>query len=369
MKLLLLVNILIIFALYYRGRVKKKTALELAKQERKFFYLLEEGVLFLNEGDAGIECNRACCRILGCSPSDLLHHSFLSLKSGLRPEVLAKCQEVYKRAKSSTYEIREVIAYKTDKETTTIEVVFAKLSLYETVLILKETYHDENTFKMGKEFIANASHELRTPITIIKGFIETLKDLPEISDAMLEDIFDKILRSCQRMDDIVKNLLILTDLDHLFKPMMKSFDLVALLDNCKHSIVELHPEAQVDLIASHKEKMTEADPSLLELALMNLLQNAIKYSPAPAKIQIYMEDKERESLIKIIDHGYGIPQESLPHIFNRFYSANKTLSRKLGGAGLGLSIVKNIIEKHQGHITAEPNPLGGTIFTVVLPSK
>ena len=95
----------------------------------------------------------------------------------------------------------------------------------------------------------------------------------------------------------------------------------------------------------------------------------MKYSPVPATIQIKLEDGETESLIKIIDNGYGIPEESLPHIFNRFYSVNKTLSRKLGGAGLGLSIVKNIIEKHQGSIIAQPNPDGGTVFTLALPNR
>lgn len=347
----------------------KKNLLKASTGERKFFCLLEEGVLFFNEHYQAIECNRACCRILGCRSSDLLGSNFFSITASAKSEILEKCKELLRRLDHSLFELRDSIFYKGENESFLVDIVVARVNQYERVLILKDTNQDDQTFKMGKDFIANASHELRTPITIIKGFIETLQDLPEVSDAMLEDIFEKILRSCKRMDDIVKNLLILTDLDHLFKPSMKSFDLVALLDNCKHSVLELYPEIKVEIVSSDKEKMTEADPSLLELAMMNLLQNAVKYSPAPADIQIKIEEGERESLIKIIDHGYGIPEENRPHIFNRFYSVNKTLSRKLGGAGLGLSIVKNIIEKHQGYITVEPNPLGGTIFTLALPNR
>ena len=102
--------------------------------------------------------------------------------------------------------------------------------------------------------------------------------------------------------------------------------------------------------------------------MMNLLQNAVKYSPSPAFIEIRLEDDEEGYKVSISDRGCGIPEESLPHFFNRFYSVNKTVSRKLGGAGLGLSIVKNIIEKHQGQIFVKANPIGGTIFTLALPS-
>lgn len=363
-------GILFLYAFFLIKKKKhKKNELKAFTQDREFFYLLEEGVLFLNEQYQGLECNRACCRVLGCRSSDLLNKNFFSIINFPRSEILEKCRELLKRLEHSPFELRDSVFYKGEHDSFVVDIVVAKINQYERVLILKDTHQDYQTFKMGKEFISNASHELRTPITIIKGFIETLQDLPEVSDAMLEGIFEKILRSCKRMDDIVKNLLILTDLDHLFKPNMKSFDLLALLDNCKHSILELYPETTVEIISLEKEKMTEADPSLLELAMMNLLQNAVKYSPTPATIQIKLEEGKTESLIKIIDNGCGIPEENLPHIFNRFYSVNKTLSRKLGGAGLGLSIVKNIIEKHQGNITAESNPDGGTIFTVALPNR
>jgi signal transduction histidine kinase len=99
------------------------------------------------------------------------------------------------------------------------------------------------------------------------------------------------------------------------------------------------------------------------------LQNAVKYSNQTPQIKIAVEETLAEIKLSVIDRGIGIPKESLPHIFNRFYSVNKTASRRLGGAGLGLSIVKKIVEKHQGSIIVEDNPLGGTIFSLHFPKS
>lgn len=335
---------------------------------RVLSHFLEEGVLVLNTAYEGVECNRAFCRILGCTFSDLLNKDFRSLKEGVNQEIVEKCQALLRQIGSHSEELRASIRYQQGSESYALDIVAASLNSCEYVLVLKDTSQDYQTFKMGKEFIANASHELRTPITIIKGFIETLQDLPEVSDVMLEDIFEKILRSCSRMDEIVKNLLILTDLDHCFKPNIQAVDLIALLDNCRHALLESYPSAQVEVIYPHQIDQQEVDSSLLELAIMNLLRNAVKYSPAPAQIEIRLAKVEGECCISILDHGYGIPEEHKPYIFDRFYSVNKTLSRRLGGAGLGLSIVKNIVEKHQGSITVEGNPKGGTMFTLRLPS-
>lgn len=340
---------------------------ELHQKQHALIHVLEEGVLVLNDAYEGVDCNRAFCRILGCRAEQLIGQEFLSLSGVLYEEVLEKSQYLLKQAYEIPSGVRDNLCYSKSGEACALDMMALRMQPRGLVLILKDTSHDYQIFKMGKDFIANASHELRTPITIIKGFIETLQDLPEVSDAMLEDIFEKILRSCTRMDDIVKNLLILTDLDHSFKTNIHPVDLVALLDNCRHSLLEIYPDIKVDMVCSIHESKQEVDSSLLELAIMNLLQNAVKYSPAPAHIEIHLKESHEECLISIADHGYGIPYENRPYIFNRFYSVNKTVSRKLGGAGLGLSIVKNIVEKHHGSIRVEDNPLGGTIFTLALP--
>lgn len=346
---------------------KEETGFERGKVLKPFLQSLDEGVLLVDGSYHRIVYNKSVCRLLGIRSSDLEKCSFLEIEESSRREVLVKAKQLFEECTLSDPEQKETVTYVRGSQTLATELTAIGISEKETLLIIRDLTKGGVRLNLGKEFIANASHELRTPITIIKGFVETLKEMPEISEAMLEDIFDKILRSCMRMDGIVKNLLILTDLDYISSANMKRFDLLALLDNCRHTILEVYPKVGINIECVKKELITRADPDLLELAMMNLLQNAVKYSQPPAKIEITLEAEPEEYIIQIADSGCGIPKESLPNIFDRFYSVDKQVSRKLGGAGLGLAIVKTIIEKHQGEISAQDNPTGGTIFTVKIP--
>jgi len=171
---------------------------------------------------------------------------------------------------------------------------------------------------------------------------------------MLEDFTEKIVRNCQRMDNLVKNLLTLADLDYLPTVRLQECDLVALVDNCSHTLLALHPKVSIEALQSKEVIMIPADPDLFELALMNLLENAVKYSESPACITITIEDFPEQVRLTIADKGRGIAEHDLDSIFDRFYTVDKAHSRKLGGAGLGLSIVKAIITKHDGtiHVTS-----------------
>ena len=346
--------------LYLRELKKRKT------EEASFLSLFEEGILILKKNGKIARSNRAFYKILGVDPSE---RNFLFISKAINQELLEKSQALIQRVTKKSEQLRETFFHTTKEGSAMVNLIAYAIDPQTRVLIFKDINQDQREFSLGKEFIANASHELRTPITIIKGFVETLKDLPEISDVMLEDIFEKILRNCKRMDDIVKNLLILTDLDHLYKPNKEPFELYSLLDNSRHMIQEIYPNAEIEILGEDKEINLYADISLVELAISNLLQNAVKYSNQTPQIKIAVEQTQAEIKLCVIDRGIGIPKESLPHIFNRFYSVNKTASRRLGGAGLGLSIVKKIVEKHQGSIIVEDNPLGGTIFSLHFPKS
>ena len=247
------------------------------------------------------------------------------------------------------------------------EILVEKWLEKKYIMIAFELSEQKKIYQIGKDFVANASHELRTPITIIKGFAETLQDLPSISDSMLNDFTSKILRSCQRMDSLVKNLLLLADLDHSKRIQRRSCDILGLIESVNYTVLGLHPEIWIETFTSHEEIEFPLDPDMLEQALINLLENAVKYSHKPAKITIIVEKKEKEIILKIQDRGIGISKEHLPYVFNRFYRVNQDRSRKLGGAGLGLSIVKAIIEKHHGQICVYSQPEEGTTFEIVFP--
>ena len=336
---------------------------------KPFLKSLDEGVLLVDHSYRMILCNRSLFKMLGIRPSELKKNSIFEMEVSSRKEVLEKSKQLFENCSLSHPEQRETVTYKRGSQTLTTDITVVMINEKESLLILRDISKGGVMINLGKDFIANVSHELRTPITIIKGFVETLKEMPEISEDMLEDIFDKILRSCMRMDGIVKNLLILTDLDHLSVANMKRFDLLALIDNCRHTLLEVYPKANISIVCSKKEMIAKADPDLLELAVINLLQNAVKYSPIPAKISINLDIELDECIIEIVDNGYGIPKQTLPNIFDRFYSVDKKMSRKLGGAGLGLAIVKTIIEKHKGEISVSDNPEGGTIFSVRIPTN
>lgn len=238
------------------------------------------------------------------------------------------------------------------------------------IIVLQDKSSHYKVVEMGKDFVANASHELRTPITIIKGFAETLQDMPNMSREMLVGIIEKIVRNCERMETLIKNLLTLADIENIPESRFKECNLIALVENCRHMLLSIHPKTTLSIEKTEGNFTIFADSDLLELALMNLLGNAVKYSKQPAQIKITLEQVDEEEIkILIADKGIGIPPQDIEHIFERFYTVDKAHSRKLGGAGLGLSIVKTIIEKHEGTISVESKVGEGTTFVILLPKQ
>jgi two-component system phosphate regulon sensor histidine kinase PhoR len=237
------------------------------------------------------------------------------------------------------------------------------------VIVLQDKTNHYKVLEMGKEFVANASHELRTPITIIKGFAETLQEMPNISPELFADIIEKIVRNCERMDMLVKNLLTLADIENLSESRFQACDIDRVIVNCKDNLLSLHPDIKLEVHTPQSKITLPIDPDLIEMALMNILENAVKYSPPPAHVILEVEEKEQNIEIKVSDHGIGITLPDQEHIFERFYTVNKSHARKLGGAGLGLAIVKTIIQKHQGSISVTSTLGKGTTFTIILPKR
>lgn len=228
---------------------------------------------------------------------------------------------------------------------------------------------EERVVEMGKSFIANASHELRTPITIIKGFTETLSDIEDISPEMFSTIIEKIQKNCVRMEQIVKNLLILADLDR--NPVIEKdiCNVTLMLEDVARQVIDLYPEITIEQTCDCENMEIEGDRSLLEIALMNILKNAAKYSFKGGKIDVSASSSKKGVCIQIADFGIGMKKEELSRIFDRFYSVDKAHSRKLGGTGLGLSIVKMIMDKHGGEISVQSKEGFGTTFTLLFPAN
>lgn len=207
------------------------------------------------------------------------------------------------------------------------------------------------------DFPAIVSHEIRSPLTILKGYAETLSET---------DIAKKILAGCERLENLLNSLLTLSDLE---QHQPKQMDLVALVENCKKNVLMIHPNAQIQIKSESKKVSIVADPPLLEIAIRNLLENGIKYSNPPARIEIEIRELDKEVALSVTDHGIGIPENELISIFDRFYAVDKAQSRKMGGAGLGLSIVQAIISLHQGRVEVVSEKGKGSTFTIFVSKR
>lgn len=235
------------------------------------------------------------------------------------------------------------------------------------VLVIQDQSPQYKLFEMRKDFVANASHELKTPITVIMGFAEALHDNPDLPPPVFKEITNKILNNCQRMDNLIKDLLALSDIEQFSELALTEVDLLELVEHCSNLVRDAFPSANIVIHHSLEEAYTIGVPNLIEMALMNLVENAAKYSAEPAQIDIAIEQSGEWIKIAVADRGYGIPKEALESIFQRFYRVDKARSKKVGGSGLGLSIVETIIEKHRGRITVNSVVNQGSTFTIYLP--
>jgi two-component system phosphate regulon sensor histidine kinase PhoR len=327
---------------------------------------LMEGVIALDGEGVVRYANQTFAKMVGLTRRQLLGHR-MGVLNPQKKEPLARCLTLIKVAQEQMSIVTDSIALE-DKVFLDL-IVVPKPFRSGAIVVVQDKSSQRQVVEMGKEFIANASHELRTPITIIKGFAETLQDLKEISPSMLAEIIEKIVRNCARMDALIKNLLTLADLENIPQSRFQPCDLVSLVDNCKHQLQTLSPEVQVHIEGAKNRLMADVDADLLELAIMNLLENGVKYSKPPAHLTIHLSEVQNDVVIAIEDRGMGIPPEDVPHVFERFYTVNKAHSRRLGGAGLGLSIVKTIVDRHEGTLTVQSVLGEGTTFTITLPQK
>lgn len=220
--------------------------------------------------------------------------------------------------------------------------------------------------EMKKEFIANASHELKTPITIIRGFAETLHDNLNLPEETIVASTEKIMHSCERMTRTIRNLLTLADIENATESRVAPCDLVELAKSCKNTLLAIHKTADVVLIYDEScDYILDGDEALLEVALMNLLDNAAKYAKVDPKIIVTFSQQDGAIAVAVQDNGPGIPEEHLERIFQRFYRVNAMHSKKIGGSGLGLSIVETIIKKHGGRVFVESILGQGSTFRIV----
>jgi len=222
-----------------------------------------------------------------------------------------------------------------------------------------------------KEFVSNVSHELRTPLTAIQGLSETLIEFPDLAQEKRAYFIDVIHTHSIRLESIIENLLTLSKIEK--ETEIDEIDLIdesitLALSNAIFLCKDKALKRNIDIILNNAEDITfQHNSSLIEQAIINLLNNAIKYSNGNSKIKITAIKQNNNIKISVADQGSGIPEEHLSRLFERFYRVDKARSRQLGGTGLGLSIVKHIALAHKGTVTVSSEINKGSVFSIILP--
>ncbi len=242
-----------------------------------------------------------------------------------------------------------------------------------TLIVLNDVTHLRRLENMRSDFVANVSHEIKTPLTAIKGFVETLQhgkvEKPEETRRFLEII----QRHVDRLNSIIEDLLTLSKIEQEDEAGTLNLQSWKIADVFQAAIQICRSKAEEkDLnieVGGNQNARTDFDPTLIEQAVVNLLDNAVKYSNPGGSITISAETNDSEILINVRDQGIGIAQKHLPRLFERFYRVDKSRSRQLGGTGLGLAIVKHIAQAHGGYVTVESTVGEGSTFSIHLPAK
>ena len=223
---------------------------------------------------------------------------------------------------------------------------------------------------MQKEFVADVSHELKTPITSIMGYADTLLE-GEYDKETQEKFLNVIAVEARRMAKLVTDLLTLSRYDSNKKKTQKeSFDLGELVKKCQDKLaIEIKKKNHtVNCFVTADVPPIKADKAGIERVILNVLSNAIKYTPEGGVIKIYVGFVYNDAYIKIIDNGIGIPKEDLSRVFERFYRVDKARSREMGGTGLGLAIAKEIINQNNGSIDIKSEYEKGTEVVIRIPA-
>ncbi len=347
---------------------------DLSNQKKKLDAVLscmKEGVIALDTDARIISINKAALALLGVTEKNV--RGRLIDEVTRNSELQEHIRWVFEEGESFHTEI--VLR---DTKSTVLELHGTVLhdpahALIGALFVLHDVTEYKRLERMRTEFVANVSHELRTPITSIKGFVETLvegaKDNPEELDRFL----GIISRQTDRLGAIIKDLLSLAkiersadvgDIEFVVSPLRGA--LLSAIEVSEGKAASKNVTLRLEYDESLEMRM---NPHLFEQAIINLIDNAIKYSPEQGEILIQAH-KEKELLhLAVSDRGCGIPKDHLPRLFERFYRVDKARSRELGGTGLGLAIVKHIAQAHGGSVNVESTVGEGTTFTITLPCR
>lgn len=247
------------------------------------------------------------------------------------------------------------------------EAAFFVISLVIGFFLINRGYHEEmRVAKEKRNFLLSITHELKSPIASIKLVLETFlkRDLPKAQQNQLSQTG---VKEANRLNDLVNGLLLAARLEGPYEPNMEPIDLAEMLEDILANFRAKYPQVQFGMKTSGEIDPIEGDATGLSSIAINLLENAVKYSPKPATIDVSLVRENGHLIWETADQGYGIPGNEKEKIFSRFYRIGSEDTRRTKGTGLGLYIVDQLVKAHKGKVTVLDNEPQGTIFRIKLP--
>lgn len=330
---------------------------------------MAEGVLAVDAAERLISINRAARGMLGV---ELAAPEGRSIQEAVRNAAL---QDFVAHALREAGPIEGEVALSAPVETI-LQAVGAALRdavgrQIGAVIVLNDITRLRRLEAVRRDFVANVSHELKTPITSIKGFVETLLDGAMKNPADAERFLRIIAKQADRLNAIIEDLLLLSRLEQANgQPAitLENTRLKPVLEAAIQVCCIQAEEKGIDVQLLCPDGLTaRVNPPLIEQAVVNLVDNAIKYSEAGQPVEVRVEQTPAETHILVADRGCGIEKQHIPRVFERFYRVDKARSRKLGGTGLGLAIVNHIAQAHRGRVEVASAPGHGSTFTLRIP--
>ena len=344
---------------------EKKEKAEETEIKTRLLHMTEGIIAFDINGKIDL-INPAAKMLLKISPEDYTFEDiFNKFKLDINMEKLIYLQEL-----TSMEQIIEV-------EDNTVKVLFAPFRNEENnkpegiIAVIQDITESVKLDTMRKEFVADVSHELKTPITSIMGYTDTLLE-GDYDKETQKEFLQVVSSEARRMAKLVTDLLDLSRIDNNKKNTKKvSFDLGALAKECQKKLaIEIKKKKHhVECLVTADVPPVYADKDDIQRVILNILSNSIKYTPDGGNIKIYVGFVFNDAYIKVIDNGIGIPESDLNRIFERFYRVDKSRAREMGGTGLGLSIAKEILDKNGGSIDIKSEVNKGTEVVIKIPTK
>ncbi|MET3506017.1 two-component system histidine kinase PnpS [Halalkalibacter oceani] len=236
-------------------------------------------------------------------------------------------------------------------------------------LVLHDITELKKLEQVRKDFVANVSHELKTPVTSIKGFSETLLDGAMETAPLREKFLNIIYKESERLQGLIHDLLELSRIEQqYFELNWQPTNVERVIEDVIVILKEKAEEKGISLLLhTQGDSQMEGDPERMKQIVINLVNNAITYTPDGGQIDLFLHGKESEVELLVQDTGVGISEKEIPRIFERFYRVDRARSRNSGGTGLGLAIVKHLVEAHHGSIHVTSKPGEGTCFSLTFP--